>query len=445
MTFLRKLNNFINKNNLLSGNRKLLVAVSGGIDSVVLLDMLVRCGYRCAVAHCNFHLRSNESDNDEQFVRALVQKYDIPLFVRQFDTIQTAKNDNISIEMAARKLRYDWFEELVKNNDFQSVAVAHHKNDNTETVLLNMARGSGLQGLAGIRARRGAVVRPLLCFDREEIELYAKLNNIEHCTDRTNTDTEFQRNRIRHNIIPEFLAINNNFVEQIDRFAAIMREYNDFFDYEIKKHKTDIVNYQPHKTEIDIPLLLEKRFARIILFDIIKDINLPVSILDEIDKLIHSQTGKYITIYNKRIIKNRDKLLIVDEVDNSDEIYNIHPETRHTEQPVEMRLDVLEAKEISTLKCRESTALIDYDRLTFPLTVRHWQHGDRFIPLGMKGYKKLSDFFVDQKIDIAEKRNIFILTDANGQIIWIISHRLDNRFRITENTKRVLRIETVRR
>ena len=167
--------------------------------------------------------------------------------------------------------------------------------------------------------------------------------------------------------------------------------------------------------------------------------------MDEIDKLIHSQTGKYITIYNKRIIKNRDKLLIVDEVDNSHEIYNIPPETRHTEQPVEMRLDVLEANEISTLKCRESTALIDYDRLTFPLTVRHWKHGDRFIPLGMKGYKKLSDFFVDQKIDIAEKRNIFILTDANGQIIWIISHRLDNRFRITENTKRVLRIETIRR
>ena len=192
MTFLRKFNNFINKNNLLSDNRKLLVAVSGGIDSVVLLDMLVRCGYRCAVAHCNFHLRGNESDNDEQFVRALAQKYDIPLFVRQFDTIQTAKNDNISIEMAARKLRYDWFEELVKTNDFQSVAVAHHKNDNAETVLLNMARGSGLQGLAGIRARRGSVVRPMLCFDREEIELYAKLNNIEHCTDRTNTDTEFQ-------------------------------------------------------------------------------------------------------------------------------------------------------------------------------------------------------------------------------------------------------------
>lgn len=440
MVFLRKFNTFIEKNNLLNPNKELLVAVSGGIDSVVLLDMLIRAGYKCSIAHCNFHLRGNDSDKDEQFVRRLAQEYNIPIFVEHFDTAQKAISEKVSIEMAARDLRYKWFEELVQTHNFQAIAIAHHKNDNAETVLLNLARGTGLRGLTGIKAYRKHIVRPMLCFDRAEVELYARVHTLNFCIDRTNTDTSFHRNRIRHNILPEFQKINKNFVSQIETFSQIIGEYNAFFEEEIKKYISKIVDFKPNATSIDIPLLLQSGFANIILFEIIQKLNIPVSLFSEIYRLTESQSGKKIVFGDINILKNRDKILIVSNCPKYEQTYQITRHLGNTDKPIPLKFQVIDVQDLESIKCDKNTALLDYDRLIFPLTIRTWQYGDRFKPLGVKGFKKLSDFFINQKVDMVAKHNTFILLNGNNQIVWVINHRIDERFRITAVTKKVLKI-----
>ncbi|KGN83060.1 hypothetical protein HW49_00030 [Porphyromonadaceae bacterium COT-184 OH4590] len=443
MVFLRKFNTFIEKNNLLDLNKNLLVAVSGGIDSVVLLDILIRAGYKCSIAHCNFHLRGNDSDQDENFVKRLAKKYDIPIFIEHFDTTKKAMSEKISIEMAARNLRYKWFEEVVQTHNFQAIAIAHHKNDSAETVLLNLARGTGLRGLTGINARRKNIVRPMLCFDRSEVELYAQMHKLNFCIDHTNTDTTFHRNRVRHNILPEFQKINKNFVSQIETFSQIIGEYNAFFDKEIKKYVSKIADFKPNDTEIDIPLLQQSGFAKIILFEITQRLNLPTSLFKEIYRLTESQSGKKIVCRDVNIIKNRDKLLILNNIPKHEQTYKITRQLDNIDQPIPLRFQVIDIQHLKSIKCDKKMALLDYDRLTFPLTIRTWQYGDRFKPLGVKGFKKLSDFFINQKVDIASKHNTFILLEGNNQIVWVINHRIDERFSITDATKKVLKINTI--
>ena len=219
MNFQKKIENFIAEHQLLNKQKPVLAAVSGGVDSVALLHFLVENRYKCAVAHCNFHLRGESSDLDAEFVKKLAKKYNIPLYINEFDTLKKAEQNGESIEMTARNLRYAWFDELLQNNDFQAVAVAHHQNDNAETILLNLIRGTGIRGLAGISPKREKFVRPFLCVTRSEIETYAKENDLQWCEDLTNSDTKFKRNHIRHKILPEMEQQNPAFVQNISKFA----------------------------------------------------------------------------------------------------------------------------------------------------------------------------------------------------------------------------------
>lgn len=441
--FLKRFDSFIKSQTALDKGDKLLVAVSGGIDSVVLLDMLSKSGYRCAIAHCNFHLRASESDTDQTFVEGLARKYDIPIFIEHFDTIDIAAKEKISIEMAARNLRYRWFDEIKSRHGFRAIAVAHHKNDNAETVLLNLTRGTGLRGLAGMQVERNDIVRPLLCFDRTEIEFYAKMNSLDFRIDSTNSDTAFHRNRVRCNILPQFEAINPDFVSRIDDFTRIMADYADFVDVEIEKYLREIVEFRRDRTEIDALALQNSRFARIVLFEVTKRLGFPPSFVDRIYQLSYRQTGRQIVYNDKIVLKNRDKILIVDNKHSDAMSYTINRGLSHTDKPIYLRFEEMDITELNSFKCDKNVALLDSDKLSFPLVVRLWQCGDRFRPLGMKCFQKVSDFLINHKIDIAEKQKTFVVLDANDRVVWLVNNRIDDRFKIDDSTQRVFKIECI--
>jgi tRNA(ile)-lysidine synthase len=441
--FLKRFDSFIKSQTALDKGDKLLVAVSGGIDSVVLLDMLSKSGYRCAIAHCNFHLRASESDTDQTFVEGLARKYDIPIFIEHFDTIDIAAKEKISIEMAARNLRYRWFDEIKARHGFRAIAVAHHKNDNAETVLLNLTRGTGLRGLAGMQVERNDIVRPLLCFDRTEIEFYAKMNSLDFRIDSTNSDTAFHRNRVRCNILPQFEAINPDFVSRIDDFTRIMADYADFVDVEIEKYLREIVEFRRDRTEIDALALQNSRFARIVLFEVTKRLGFPPSFVDRIYQLSYRQTGRQIVYNDKIVLKNRDKILIVDNKHSDAMSYTINRGLSHTDKPIYLRFEEMDITELNSFKCDKNVALLDSDKLSFPLVVRLWQCGDRFRPLGMKCFQKVSDFLINHKIDIAEKQKTFVVLDANDRVVWLVNNRIDDRFKIDDSTQRVFKIECI--
>lgn len=441
--FLKRFDSFIKSQTALDKGDKLLVAVSGGIDSVVLLDMLSKSGYRCAIAHCNFHLRASESDTDQTFVEGLARKYDIPIFIEHFDTIDIAAKEKISIEMAARNLRYRWFDEIKSRHGFRAIAVAHHKNDNAETVLLNLTRGTGLRGLAGMQVERNDIVRPLLCFDRTEIEFYAKMNSLDFRIDSTNSDTAFHRNRVRCNILPQFEAINPDFVSRIDDFTRIMADYADFVDVEIEKYLREIVEFRRDRTEIDALALQNSRFARIVLFEVTKRLGFPPSFVDRIYQLSYRQTGRQIVYNDKIVLKNRDKILIVDNKHSDAMSYTINRGLSHTDKPIYLRFEEMDITELNSFKCDKNVALLDSDKLSFPLVVRLWQCGDRFRPLGMKCFQKVSNFLINHKIDIAEKQKTFVVLDANDRVVWLVNNRIDDRFKIDDSTQRVFKIECI--
>ena len=441
--FLKRFDSFIKSQTALDKGDKLLVAVSGGIDSVVLLDMLSKSGYRCAIAHCNFHLRASESDTDQTFVESLARKYDIPIFIEHFDTIDIAAKEKISIEMAARNLRYRWFDEIKAWHGFRAIAVAHHKNDNAETVLLNLARGTGLRGLAGMQVERNDIVRPLLCFDRTEIELYAKMNNLDFRIDSTNSDTAFHRNRVRCNILPQFEAINPDFVSRTDDFTRIMADYADFIEVEIEKYLREIVEFRRDRTEIDASALQNSRFARIVLFEVTKRLGFPPSFVDRIYQLSYRQTGRQIVYNDKIVLKNRDKILIVGNKRSDAMLYTINRGLSHIDKPIYLRFEEMDITELNSLKCDKNVALLDFDKLSFPLVVRLWQYGDRFRPLGMRCFQKVSDFLINHKIDIAEKQRTFVVLDANDRVVWLVDNRIDDRFKIDDSTQRVFKMECI--
>ena len=441
--FLKRFDSFIKSQTALDKGDKLLVGVSGGIDSVVLLDMLSKSGYRCAIAHCNFHHRASDSDSDQTFVVGLARKYDIPIFIEHFDTIDIAAKEKISIEMAARNLRYRWFDEIKSRHGFRAIAVAHHKNDNAETVLLNLTRGTGLRGLAGMQVERNDIVRPLLCFDRTEIEFYAKMNSLDFRIDSTNSDTAFHRNRVRCNILPQFEAINPDFVSRIDDFTRIMADYADFVDVEIEKYLREIVEFRRDRTEIDALALQNSRFARIVLFEVTKRLGFPPSFVDRIYQLSYRQTGRQIVYNDKIVLKNRDKILIVDNKHSDAMSYTINRGLSHTDKPIYLRFEEMDITELNSFKCDKNVALLDSDKLSFPLVVRLWQCGDRFRPLGMKCFQKVSDFLINHKIDIAEKQKTFVVLDANDRVVWLVNNRIDDRFKIDDSTQRVFKIECI--
>ena len=397
---------YIEKEHLFSPDDKLLVALSGGADSVALLRVLHTAGYQCEAAHCNFHLRGEESNRDEQFVRQLCQKYGIRLHTIDFNTTQYATEKRISIEMAARELRYNWFEKIKEECGAHVIAVAHHQDDSVETMLLNLIRGTGITGLLGIRPRNGAIVRPLLCINREEIIRYLQQIGQDFVTDSTNLEDEYTRNKIRLNLLPLMQEINpsvkNSLIETSNHLNDVATIYNKVID----EAKTRIITPEG----IRINALLDEPAPEAFLFETLHPLGFNSAQIKDIANSLHGQSGKQFVSKEWRVIKDRNLLLLE----------TIRPEDEST-LPYQL------IKE----------ACFDAVKLNEEIHCRKWQAGDTFIPFGMTGKKKISDYLTDRKFSISQKERQWVLC-CGERIAWLIGERTDNRFRIDETTKRVI-------
>jgi tRNA(Ile)-lysidine synthase len=439
---LSRFKDYIKEKELLKPAGKVLLAVSGGIDSVCMLHLFQSVGIDATIAHCNFKLRSEESDQDELFVKTLAGEFNMQFHVMHFDTTGYAELQKISIQMAARELRYNWFENLRKLHGYSAIAVAHNADDAIETFFINLSRGTGIQGLTGIRPRNENIIRPLLFAYRSEIEEYCRINNLEYRVDSSNDSDKYLRNRIRHNIIPELLNINssfkNNMTNNLSHLSDAEKIYNCFveiFSNEAVENKKD------GTTTISIEKLKKGPAPKALLYEIIKNYGFSSKTSSEIFDNINGEPGSIYFSSSKRLVKDRQYLIITDpEGIEGLDIY-IGNDFTSLDYPVKLQFRFFEADSYEILN-NNNIAAIDADKLVFPLILRKWHSGDYFQPLGMKGIKKISDYFIDSKLSITDKENTWILTSA-GEIVWIVGMRLDERYKVSTATKMVYQISLV--
>lgn len=414
---------YIKKEELLKPQSKVLVALSGGADSVALLRILLSLGYNCKAAHCNFHLRNDESDRDEKFVTLLCKDLNVPLQTISFDTKSYARTNKLSIEMAARELRYQWFDELKHNDSFSHIAIAHHRDDSIETMLLNLIRGTGINGLLGIRPINGDIIRPLLCVSRNEIIGYLEEIKQEYVTDSTNLQDEYTRNKIRLKLLPLMQEINPSIKESLFQTGNYLNQVATVYQQAIKESR--------YKTEsqgnINITSLLAEPSPEALLFEILFPLGFNPAQINDIAKSLQGQSGKqFISKQGVRVIKDRDALLIDKPKEKED-----------TTPPFQLLFEKQAYSPSFVIPKEKNTACFDADKLKEPIMIRKWKQGDFFIPFGMKGKKKVSDYLTDRKLSISEKEEQWVLC-SNNQIAWIIGERTDNRFRIDSETQHLI-------
>ena len=421
--FKRDVEKFIDQKSLFERRDKVLVALSGGADSVALLRVLHALGYQCECAHCNFHLRGEESNRDEAFVQQLCQKFDIPLHVTHFDTTDYAHTKRISIEMAARELRYQWFETLRQSIGASVIAVAHHRDDSVETFLLNLIRGTGINGLKGIAPKNGFVVRPLLQESRENILDYLQHLNQEYVTDSTNLQDEYMRNKIRLNLLPLMKELNPSVSESIaattERLADAALIYN-------KEREMAIQRVMKGEKVISISALLDETAPSSLLFELLHPYGFNSSQIKDIYQSLFGQSGRRFHSSQWEVLRDRDSLIL--HSFSGEETDHVPPTLTYETVDITPEFIILRDKHI---------ACLDADKVTLPLTVRKWQAGDKFTPLGMKGKKNVSDYLTDRKFTLFQKEHQYVACQGD-KIVWLIGERIDNAYRIDADSKRAL-------
>lgn len=419
----RKVARYIAKENLCGRGDKILVALSGGADSVALLRILLSLGYNCEAAHCNFHLRGEESGRDEMFVRKLCATLGVSLHTTDFDTIRYAAENHVSIEMAARELRYRWFAEQKERCGAAAIAVGHHKDDSVETMLLNLIRGTGINGLLGIRPRNGDIIRPLLCASRHEITDYLSHIGQEYMTDSTNLQDDYTRNKIRLHLLPLMKEINPSVSESLITTSNYLSEAAQLYNKGIAEGCHRVLTEEG----IDIDRLLEEPAPGSLLFEILHPLGFNSAQIEDIFASLDGQPGKqFISNTGWRVIKDRKRLLIK-ETTTAETI----------EPPFTLIKEEYEYTPDFTIPREKEVACFDADKLNGVLTVRKWQHGDVFVPFGMQGKKKVSDYLTDRKFSLLRKEQQWVLC-CNDRIAWLIGERTDNRFRIDSTTRRII-------
>ncbi|MGF1922887.1 MAG: tRNA lysidine(34) synthetase TilS [Bacteroidia bacterium] len=428
--------NYIEKNSLFTKKDRIILAVSGGRDSVLMVQLFKLTGFEFSIAHCNFNLRGEESLRDEAFVKLLAHTLGVPFYCEHFETKSYARSNHLSTQMAARYLRYDWFEELREREGYHYIALAHHQNDSIETLLLNLTRGTGISGMHGILPKRGHLVRPLLFLNRLEIENLIDENHIPFVEDSSNESDTYARNNIRLNVIPVLKQLNPNledtFAQNIVRFteteAVLIKVVEQLRERMCIQRNGDIY--------LEIKQIASLSPQQLLLFELLKPYSFTWSVVVELLNSLNKQSGTSFYSATHRATLNRDEIMIsaLREAD-AEQMYFLHSNDEfvfvgskkitmcHTGSPF-VDPDV-------------NRAYVDADKLIFPLIVRFKQDGDKFMPLGMSQYKKLSDFFIDQKVPLPNKSKIPILVNGNGEIIWIAGYRQDNRYKLNATTKKV--------
>lgn len=430
---------YIDKNKLFSKKSKVILAVSGGIDSMTMASLFASSDYKCAVAHCNFSLRGSESDGDELLVKKMARKYKMPFHSKRFETEKYAKQNGISIQMAARELRYNWFNQLLDETKFDYIAIAHNKNDIAETFFLNLTRGTGLKGLTGIKAKADKIVRPLLFASREDIIAYAKENKIEYREDSSNSSMKYSRNRIRNKVIPELKKINQNFDNSIIETIDILNTSYEILAEDLARKKIHVSEFLSEPFRINIKRLLELEHIHYYLFEFIREYGFNASQVNDIINSLDMQPGKKFYSDTHLLVKDRDHL-IIEDMNDDDPVYRIGMYEDFYSKDIDLEISEKSMGKSFRIIKNENIAQLDEEKLDYPLILRKWRHGDKFIPLGMKSYKKLSDFFSDNKLSVIDKKNIWIL-ESDEKIVWVVGMRIDNRFKITDKTKQILTIK----
>jgi tRNA(Ile)-lysidine synthase len=420
---------------------KMLVAVSGGIDSVVLLHLLFTNRCQIEVVHCNFSLRGEESDGDEQFVKKLAEKYNIPCHVRKFETAKFAEENGISVQMAARQLRLEYFDVLFQQSHYSCICLAHHLNDNIETFFLNLLRGTGIRGLAGMKILSANLFRPLLLFTRNEIQAYADHHQLEYREDSSNRKDEYLRNKIRHHIIPQFISRFSGFTETMQENMARFEQGIALYEELIAQVRNEV--FTVHSLTIFIDLNRLQSFANpvVLLGELINQYGFTFQHAEQmLNNSQQTETSRYESPTHIAFVKNRTAE--IRPVSNfNPQYYEILSlaDFANSELPIRISAEELIVSEITELKQDSSHAFLNADMVEFPLILRKWKQGDAFQPLGMKGTKLLSDFFTGLKLSEFQKQDVWILC-AGDNILWIIGHRIDDCFKIKPETKKVLHL-----
>ena len=424
MNYKKRIQHFIEERNLFALNDKVLVALSGGADSVALFRVLTDLGYKCECAHCNFHLRGEESDRDENFVRALCNEIHIPLHIKHFDTEFYAKEKQISIEMAARELRYNWFEELRKETGATVIAVAHHRNDSVETFLLNLIRGTGINGLKGIQAKNGYIVRPLLETSREDILNYLDYLKQDYVTDSTNLQDEYLRNKIRLNLLPIMKEMNPSIMESIQETSQRLTEAANIYNQNRKEILETSIQITLEGDTLHIQTILEDSAPLSLLHEWLSPAGFnPSQIKDIHQSLKKNQSGKQFISNEWKLLRDREHLILQHK--------------KIEENVPEISIETMEINNDFILLKDKNIACLDADKVVLPLEIRKWKKGDKFVPFGMKGQKKVSDYLTDKKYSLFQKEKQYVAC-SEGKIVWLIGERTDDRFKITEKSKRAV-------
>ena len=438
--FQAKVERFIQRHGLLTGKRLVLVGLSGGADSVALLGVLVRLGYPCRALHCNFHLRGDESDRDEAFARQFADSLGVPFLKVDFDTRGYAAIHQESIEMAARSLRYRWFEEQRQAFNAEAIAVAHHRDDSVETLLMNLLRGSGIRGLGGIRPRNGQVVRPLLAVSRAEIEEWLRVQGWDYVTDSSNLSDAYTRNFIRLRVLPLLEQLNPAARETIARSAAHLSAAEQLYAYTVEEARKAVFITAD---SLSIEALMRYPSPETLLYEWLRPLGFSRIVVGELFESLTGLSGKQFYSATHQVLKDRDRLYIAPLQEPSAwQPIEIPVATGELTQPLRLSFQLMERTSDFQLERASDAAYFDAEKLPGRLTLRLPQTGDWFVPFGMRGRKKLSDFFADQKMNRWEKLRQPLLC-AGESIVWVVGRRTDDRFRVGEETKMIFSVKKI--
>jgi tRNA(Ile)-lysidine synthase len=433
---LQKFQNHLLHNFQFLRGKKVLLATSGGKDSMVMVHLLQHLDYEIGIAHCNFQLRGIESFDDQYFVKQYAVANNIPVFITQFDTKAFSEDYKISTQVAARELRYNWFYELLETEKYDYILTAHHADDNLETFLINLSRGTGLEGLIGIPEQNEKVVRPLLAFSQEEIEDYASINGIQWREDSSNASDKYLRNKIRHHVVPLLKELNPNFLLSFHKTQGYLQQAQDMVDDAAIMVYQQVAQQDGDTIYFDLQQLQKLPNYKSYLYQWLNEFGFKA--WDDIYDLVDSQSGKCVYSSEYRLLKDRDSLLL-SRLNEEDEIQEYSILENQKEVNIPLNLSFCKVADISIGS--NKTIFVDADKIHYPLVLRHWNEGDHFQPFGMDGKsKKISKLFKDEKLSLIEKESKWLLC-SNTEIVWVIGLRQDERFRIDNTTKNILKIQ----
>jgi len=443
MELLEKFNKYIAQEKLFASGERLLLAVSGGLDSVVLAELCHRCGFDCKIVHCNFKLRGEESERDEEFVRSLGARYG-EVRVERFDTTAYAETNKVSVQVAARELRYRWFESMIREGAARWILTAHHLDDNIETMLMHFFKGTGIAGMRGMLPKQGNIVRPLLFAGKEDLRAFAVGEGLRWVEDSSNESDKYTRNFFRHQLIPlveqAYPAAAGNLADNLDRF----REVDALYRQAVEGWKKKLVEVRGNEVHIPVEKLRKATPLPTLVYEIMEPFGFSPQQAGEVIALMDSPTGRYVRGRTHRVLKNRN-WLIISPLAEPEAAHILIEEGQGAVNFPEggLRLTMLDAGGLRTFDLGAGVALLDADKIGYPLLLRRWKPGDYFYPLGMRKKKKLARFLIDTKVSMAEKERVWVL-EMDKKLIWVVGHRIDDRWKIGPGTRRVLRIAVTR-